>query len=93
MQTLISSNEKINFIYKHIKNEKEFLKAGYNANQKYKLSIRTSLTKINIYRLAYLCKMNMSELVQFMIICETSFNPGSKLDMFMIKYFRLSSTI
>ncbi len=70
------------------KNEKEFLKAGINANQKYKLSIRTSLTKINIYRLAYLCKMNMSELVQFMIICETSFNPGSKLDLFMIKYFR-----
>ena len=39
------------------KTDENFSKAGYNADRKYKLSIRKSLKKNNIFKLAYLCDM------------------------------------
>lgn len=69
------------------KTDENFSKAGYNADRKYKLSIRKAFKKNNIFKLAYLCGMNLSQLIQFMMICEVSFNPGSKLDLFIIDYF------
>lgn len=69
------------------KTDENFAKAGYNADRKYKLSIRKAFKKKNIFKLAYLCGMNLSQLVQFMLICEVSFNPSSQLDLFMIEYF------
>lgn len=70
------------------KNDKDFPKIGIDPKKKYKLSTRYSYTKITIYRLAYICQMTMSQLVQFMFICEASFNPNNKLDVFMMNYFR-----
>ena len=69
------------------KTDKIFKKFGITPNGKYKLSTRQSYQKKTIYKLAFMCEMNMSELVQFMLICETSFSPYSKLDLFMIDYY------
>ena len=70
------------------KTDKIFKRYGITPDGKYKLSIRQAFQKKTIYKLAFMCGMNLPELVQFMMICEVTFSPYSKLDLFMIDYFR-----
>ena len=69
-------------------NDKFFKKCGLSADNKYKLSLSKSFKKKTIYKLAYMCHMKLSDLIQFMMVCETGFSPFSKLDLFMIEYFK-----
>lgn len=67
--------------------EKEFIKQGVPSDIKTRWSKRKELEKQNIYRIAFISKMNFTRLVQFMMINNKSFSPEDKLDMFVINYF------
>ena len=74
------------FLKQKGKSDKIFKKFGISPDAKYKLSIRQSFQKKTIYKLAFMCDMSLNELIQFMLVCEASFSPYNKLDLFMIKY-------
>lgn len=67
--------------------DKEFIKQGVPSDIKTRWSKRKELEKQNIYRIAFISKMNFTRLVQFMMINNKAFSPEDKLDMFIINYF------
>ena len=67
--------------------DKEFIIQGVPSDVKSRWSKRTEIEKINIYRIAFISKMNLTRLLQFMMINNKHFNPEDELDIFMVKYF------
>ncbi len=67
-------------------NEKVLSLAGLCKSKKYNLRRQITINKIDIYRLAFVLKMNKTETLEFMSVCGVCFSPISKLDLFFIKY-------
>lgn len=79
------------FVINHLNDigmdDKEFILQGVPSDVKTRWSSRKEIEKINIYRIAFITKMNFSRLLQFMMINNKQFSPEDELDIFMIKYF------
>lgn len=70
---------------KGLKN-KVLSKNGLDHKRKYNLRNKVSLSKLDVYRLAFMCKMNKSETIQFMIVNGSCFSPLDKMDIFYREY-------
>ena len=66
--------------------EKILRDSGLDRKVKYKMRNSKKLDKLDIYRLAFVLKMNKPTTVEFMVLCGYSFNPLDKLDMFFLDF-------
>ena len=71
--------------YKGI-SDKILIKAGMDHRRKNQIKQIEILKKLDVYRLAFICKMNKTETLQFMNCIGISFSPCSNLDRFYRDY-------
>lgn len=65
----------------------DMISLGLNTKKKHQIKKKVkSITKINVYRLAFIAQMNRTELIEFMSLCGVSFSPLSELDRFFYHY-------
>ena len=88
---LVTCKKPYDFVSRHLLemgiDDREFIIQGVPGYVKSRWPKRTVIEKINIYRIAFISKMNFTRLLQFMMINNKQFSPNDELDMFMIKYF------
>ena len=66
--------------------DKILIKAGMDHKRKNQIKQIETLKKLDVYRLAFICKMNKTETLQFMNCIGISFSPCSNLDRFYRDY-------
>lgn len=93
-ELLIPSVKKYHYPYDFVEDfiiqrdfkEKAFSLEGLDRRRKNQMKKQKNLKKLDIYRLAFMCKMSKTEILQFMVIAGHCFSPLDPTDVFFRNY-------
>lgn len=74
------------YLFQREVDEKIFSQEGLDRRRKNQMKTQKNLKKIDVYRLAFMCKMNKTEILQFMVVAGHCFSPLDSVDVFFIDY-------
>lgn len=76
----------VDFLFQNKLDEKILADGTLGRKRKSRLKTSKNIPKKEVFALSFICKMNFSQVIQFMSITGHSFNPLDELDMFYLDY-------
>lgn len=74
------------YLFQREVDEKIFSKEGLDRRRKNQMKTQKNLKKLDVYRLAFMCKMTKTETLQFMVVAGHCFSPLDSTDVFFRDY-------